>query len=237
MRMSASSGCCSRARCPALARARSRPRHGWRSTFICAIKAPSNTVGPARLGGEFSSIEPGLLLQLAPHAEIEIDASGDDVVGVGRTTGKIDAAGIGRVRSHDAEQERAVGRQRPPPRRNSRTPPPPAGPNRARRQNSQNRFRDSARERRRPPSRSRAAAARGRSRSPASPVAARRTSTSISARRSSAKAQGFGAKASSSRSIGKCSLIARNRRERAATVKPRSCLPTRRPPRRRSWPQ
>ena len=72
----------------ACARARSRRPRLARSTLICAISAPSTDRGPSRLRAEFGGVEPGLLLELAPHAEIEIDFAVHDVVRVGRAAGK-----------------------------------------------------------------------------------------------------------------------------------------------------
>ena len=54
---------------------------------------------PARFGIERVEREPGLLGDLAPHAAVEIDRRADHVVRVGRAGGKIDAAGIRRVRA------------------------------------------------------------------------------------------------------------------------------------------
>ena len=44
--------------------------------------------GPARLARKLGDIEAGLLLELAPDAEFEIDFVADDVLGIGRAAGK-----------------------------------------------------------------------------------------------------------------------------------------------------
>ena len=59
-----------------------------RSTLICTISAAVDHAGPARLGVKLGRIEPGLFLELAPHAEFEIDLAADDVVGSGVPEGK-----------------------------------------------------------------------------------------------------------------------------------------------------
>src|SRR5262245_20447056 len=63
---------------------------------------------PARLGIELGDIEPGLFLELSPHAQIKIDFVGDDVVGIGRAAGKIDSSRVECVRPHHGKQESAV---------------------------------------------------------------------------------------------------------------------------------
>ena len=53
-------------------------------------------------------------MQFAHHASLQIDRAGRDVLRVGRSGGKIDRAGAGRMLAHDAEQKRAIrGAQRP----------------------------------------------------------------------------------------------------------------------------
>src|SRR5882672_4943301 len=55
---------------------------------------------PARLCRELGNAEPGLLLELTRDAALEIDAIDRDVVEIRRAAGKVDLAGIERVRAH-----------------------------------------------------------------------------------------------------------------------------------------
>src|SRR5437667_312369 len=63
---------------------------------------------PAFLGDEIGGREPRLLGEFAPQVAGEIDAFADNIAGIGRSSRKVDFAGIHRVRAHDAEQESAV---------------------------------------------------------------------------------------------------------------------------------
>src|SRR3977135_4124229 len=63
---------------------------------------------PACLRSELTDVEPGLLLELARDAALEIDAVDRDVVEIRRAAGKVDLTGIEGVRAHLAYQEGAV---------------------------------------------------------------------------------------------------------------------------------
>ena len=109
MRISASSGCCLAREMIENARAQGLGVLPAAQHLDQRDQRAIDDGGPARLRGEFGRIAAGFLLELAPHAEIEIDLAVDDIVGVGRAAGKIDLAGIEGVRAHDAEQKGAVG--------------------------------------------------------------------------------------------------------------------------------
>ncbi len=65
--------------------------------------------GPTRVERDLAGLDAGFLQEFAQRASLEIDAAGEDVLGIGRAGGKVDRAGVGGVRGHFAEQEGAVG--------------------------------------------------------------------------------------------------------------------------------
>ena len=79
-----------------------------RMIFMQAIARRRIDDGPCRAIGDFMRLDAGFLQEFARRARREIDAAGEDILRVGRAGGKIDRAGVGRVRGHFAEQEGAV---------------------------------------------------------------------------------------------------------------------------------
>ena len=108
MRISASSGCCSRARCARMRSRRAAELSFDRKTLICAISGPSATmVQPGSLANSVT-LRPVSSLSSRPDAQFEIDFVADDIRGIGCPAGKVDLSGIERMRPHDSEQKCAV---------------------------------------------------------------------------------------------------------------------------------
>ena len=62
---------------------------------------PIDDHGPAMLDIKIRKIKSGFLLELAPHAQIEIDFATDDVIRIGRTARKLYSSTIESMRPHD----------------------------------------------------------------------------------------------------------------------------------------